>query len=94
MYVPFDEYTSDGGNPNIEFDYDAVFWCALKALGLWDKAVRYGVEIVFTLDYAQYCKTREHVLAGAKIVGLSARNPKDGSLLMADGENAHGNEVQ
>ena len=55
--VPFEEYTSEGSNANIEFDYDAVLWCALKALGLWDKAVRCGVKIVFTLDYAQYCKT-------------------------------------
>lgn len=56
------------------------------------KAIRCGVEVVFTLDYAQYCKTRGHVLAGAKIVDRSARNPKDGSLLLADGENAQGNE--
>ena len=51
-YVPFEEYTSEGGNPNIKFDYDAVLWCALKALGLWDKALRCGVKILFTLDYA------------------------------------------
>ena len=91
-YVPFEEYESDCGNPNIKFDYNSVLRLALKALGLWEKAKTRGVEIVFTLDYAQYCKTRGHVLAGAKIVDRDAINPKDGSLLMDDGENAQGNE--
>ena len=31
-------------------------------------------------------------MAGAKIVDRNAINPKDGSLLMDDGENAQGNE--
>ena len=47
---------------------------------------------MFTLDYTQYCKTQGHVLAGVKIVDRSTRNPKGGSLLMVDGENAQGNE--
>ena len=82
--VPFEKYTSEGGNPIIIFNYDAVFWCALETLGLWDKALRYGVEIMFTLDYAQYYKTLGDVLAGVKIVDRSAIKSKNDYFLIAD----------
>ena len=65
---------------------------ALKALGLWDKSQTHGEEIVFTLDYTHYCKKRGHVLTGAKIVDCDTRNPKDGTFLIEDRENAQGND--
>ena len=91
-YVPFVESVSEDGNLQIVFDYESVLRCALTALGLLEKAVAGGVELVFTLDYAQYCKKRGHILAGCKIVDREARSPVDGGFLMADGENAQANE--
>ena len=51
-----------------------------------------GVALAFTLDYAQYCKKRGHVLAGVKIVDRNAINPNDGTIMMTDGKNIQENE--
>ena len=79
--IPFKEFTSVGKNLNIIFDYEKILTVALQSLGLYEKASKDGVEIAFTLDYAQICKRRGHVLAGIKIVDKDARHPSSKELL-------------
>lgn len=55
MRMPMRNTISESANPIIKFDYDYVLLCPPKALRLWDKVRSHGLEIVFTVDYAQYC---------------------------------------
>ena len=73
--IPFKEFISVGENLNITFDYEKILAVTLQSLGLYEKTSKDGVEIAFTLDYAQICKRRGHVLAGIKIFDKDARHP-------------------
>ena len=48
---------------------------------MYEKLSKDGIKIVFTLEYAQICKRRGHVLAGIKIVDKDARYPSSKELL-------------
>ena len=90
--IPFKEFTSVGDNLNIMFDYEKILTIALQSLGLYEKASKDGVEIAFTLDYAQICKRRGHVLAGIKIADKDARHLSSKELLFQNGNGAQANE--
>ena len=56
------------------------------------KHIHMGWRLYLPWIAQKYCKKRGYVLAGARIVDRDARNPKDGTFLMADGKNEQGSE--